>query len=884
MDVRCTRCGTEYEFDDALISERGTSVRCTQCGYQFRVYPPQTKSVGPDEWVVLTNLGRRVVYRSLRELQSGISRGEVAREDLLARGTAPPRPLGSIAELDPLFSTKTAPERKSSTLTGVAPPNGGAATAAGAGTGAQDSDDNSALRAQHDTWSGVAPQAKIKDLAELAARPSPPMRVGGSRTVIGIGEPAIVPTREPPPPVRAPQASDESASVGAGESASVPPETVSFESPATEAESKAFDRTMPLAQYKLGIGAALGRSESEETSREAAVIEVSTARGDSEPPTLPPPPSAPLRERTGTHLGLGDEPNLPLDAKGKAPLALASNPEAAVPPFQAQPQPSIEPPTRRVVSPIEPIVDTENPERSQLGREKTQMSATAISASSASVPRSQSNERLSPRGSEAPEQKSVPRNPSVRASETSRPDAVTRPPSRPHHAKAEKKAVRSLSVGTIALGLLLLAGAGFVGMKLVALKLDHPRDSADKGSSARQESVSLATAGMPENEGTALFAPIDEVLEAGDSDTASRLLAAIPAARQSGTEYLTRRIFADAMSVDMLWWQARLVPASDATGQAAIAQSLSTRLTDLDQKLQGCRADADCKLRSQAAYWALCRMQKQLERAQPPKQGTVDANGLYQLAMLDWVSATTPDKKTLERLKKARLTGVEQGPRVTALIVALIDTKRFDDARTELANLASAAKAHPHLDALNAYLRTAQEAPDAGRGPDASVPESADLAEQDIGLREPDFRIRLQRAVECLSRSEITKAQKLFRSVLAERPNDTEAITGMGDIHRRRGELSSARTAYDKALGLNANYLPAMVGSADVRWQSGDRAGAVGLYRRIVERVGESPGYGQTAVSRIHEYEGSGEPKSAVDAKPAKDDALPPSDGTGKTP
>ena len=32
MDVTCERCGTEYDFDDALVSERGTTVKCTNCG------------------------------------------------------------------------------------------------------------------------------------------------------------------------------------------------------------------------------------------------------------------------------------------------------------------------------------------------------------------------------------------------------------------------------------------------------------------------------------------------------------------------------------------------------------------------------------------------------------------------------------------------------------------------------------------------------------------------------------------------------------------------------------------------------------------------------------------------------------------------------------
>ncbi|HEY5957103.1 MAG TPA: zinc-ribbon domain-containing protein, partial [Polyangiaceae bacterium] len=285
MDVRCTRCGTEYEFDDALISERGTSVRCTQCGHQFKVFPPQLAGIGPDEWIVLTSLGRRVVYRSLRELQNGISKAEVAREDLLARGSKPPRPLGSIAELDSLFVTKAAPERQPSTLTGVAPPAAAQTKGAPAGAPARRAHDNFAGVASppvvdasvaaegakavpppggslgkdgrdtfsgvaapqtlggsaatgnakaipppggslgkegHDTFSGVAPPPNPPEAAEnpYANRAGAPLRVGGSRTVLGIGSAAPESTIAFEP--RQPAAATEVAT-------SSPPETQSFE-------------------------------------------------------------------------------------------------------------------------------------------------------------------------------------------------------------------------------------------------------------------------------------------------------------------------------------------------------------------------------------------------------------------------------------------------------------------------------------------------------------------------------------------------------------------------------------------------------------------------------------------------------------------------------
>ena len=127
MDVRCSRCATEYEFDDALISERGTTVKCTNCGYQFKIYPGEGKGLAPERWVVRTASGRELVYTSLRELQRGIAEKKVDANDLLSRGKQAPRPLGSIAELEPFFQVLTSKQPKDEvraqrTLHGVAPP------------------------------------------------------------------------------------------------------------------------------------------------------------------------------------------------------------------------------------------------------------------------------------------------------------------------------------------------------------------------------------------------------------------------------------------------------------------------------------------------------------------------------------------------------------------------------------------------------------------------------------------------------------------------------------------------------------------------------------------------------------------------------------------
>ncbi|MCA9639545.1 MAG: zinc-ribbon domain-containing protein [Myxococcales bacterium] len=121
MDVSCSRCGTEYEFDDALVSDRGTTVKCTNCGHQFKVHPADGPS-GPERWVVRTTSGRELVYTSLRDLQKGISQRQIGPEDLLSRGGGPPRALSSIAELEAFFrrnSSAPPPAGKRSTSSGL---------------------------------------------------------------------------------------------------------------------------------------------------------------------------------------------------------------------------------------------------------------------------------------------------------------------------------------------------------------------------------------------------------------------------------------------------------------------------------------------------------------------------------------------------------------------------------------------------------------------------------------------------------------------------------------------------------------------------------------------------------------------------------------------
>jgi predicted Zn finger-like uncharacterized protein len=104
MEVRCSNCATEYEFDDALVSARGTSVKCTNCGHQFRVHPTTASPTLAEKWVVRDAQKRETLFTSLRDLQQAIVKGQLSPQHQLSHGGQAFRPLEDIYELQTFFN------------------------------------------------------------------------------------------------------------------------------------------------------------------------------------------------------------------------------------------------------------------------------------------------------------------------------------------------------------------------------------------------------------------------------------------------------------------------------------------------------------------------------------------------------------------------------------------------------------------------------------------------------------------------------------------------------------------------------------------------------------------------------------------------------------
>ncbi len=148
MDVRCEKCQTEYELDEARLKPGGVTVKCTNCGHMFKIRKRSNTNVGvptvvatppsgPNDrtraanakpagasradsilgeeaptvpldgerqWLIRLENGEQKSCRELAALQQWIVGGVVTRESLISRTGKTWKRLGDIAELAQYFT------------------------------------------------------------------------------------------------------------------------------------------------------------------------------------------------------------------------------------------------------------------------------------------------------------------------------------------------------------------------------------------------------------------------------------------------------------------------------------------------------------------------------------------------------------------------------------------------------------------------------------------------------------------------------------------------------------------------------------------------------------------------------------------------------------
>ena len=134
MDVRCDRCHTEYELDDASVAADGATVQCTNCGHTFvvtRPAPPPSFTgggtpapmPGPSSqptasWMLTTEEGKTHRFRDSTTLQKWIVERRVTRGDRVCPPGGAWRRLGDLDELRPFFEVVDQADRAAAAARG----------------------------------------------------------------------------------------------------------------------------------------------------------------------------------------------------------------------------------------------------------------------------------------------------------------------------------------------------------------------------------------------------------------------------------------------------------------------------------------------------------------------------------------------------------------------------------------------------------------------------------------------------------------------------------------------------------------------------------------------------------------------------------------------
>jgi tetratricopeptide (TPR) repeat protein len=252
----------------------------------------------------------------------------------------------------------------------------------------------------------------------------------------------------------------------------------------------------------------------------------------------------------------------------------------------------------------------------------------------------------------------------------------------------------------------------------------------------------------------------------------------------------------------------------------------------------------------------------------------------YVLGALDMAQADPPWSAVIARLRLAA-SGPDGAKARAALVYALAESGDLAGAKTELAKLDGTPRPYPLLADLHALVArgtggqlalgvaaaSASGAPadapsatsaaplgapgTAAASGTSAVSGAAPVAATPGQITHEPKGSALEAATEAVRRAEFDRAAQIYQGILASNPNDSQAISGLADIARTRGDTASAIASYRRAIAINPSYLPALLGLADVEWSSGDRAAAVHVYREIVGRFPEGT-YPSYAVRRAN--------------------------------
>jgi len=225
------------------------------------------------------------------------------------------------------------------------------------------------------------------------------------------------------------------------------------------------------------------------------------------------------------------------------------------------------------------------------------------------------------------------------------------------------------------------------------------------------------------------------------------------------------------------------------------------------------------------------------------------------LAALDLAEPEPVWATVIERLRLAAAGEGNAGRARAALVYALARSGDGPAATAELTKIDTLVRPYPLLPNLHAFVaaRTAAPAAPAPNDIAAGASSQTRVAPAVLAARRVtpaagaapreafamDARSSMQLASIAIKKGDFGRAGQLYEALATRNPNDSEALSGLGDVARLTGNPAGAMAAYRRAIAVNPSYLPALLGIADTEWTAGDRTAAIRAYSDIVDRFPE---------------------------------------------
>jgi tetratricopeptide (TPR) repeat protein len=231
----------------------------------------------------------------------------------------------------------------------------------------------------------------------------------------------------------------------------------------------------------------------------------------------------------------------------------------------------------------------------------------------------------------------------------------------------------------------------------------------------------------------------------------------------------------------------------------------------------------------------------------------------YVLAALDLAQPASPIAAVVDRLRLATASDPPAARAAAALVYALVRSGDASGAKAVLSKLDATARSSPLLPSLHAWVGSDRRlvAPEPTAAPSAA-PTSSDSpasapaqggaaapAVEPVRVNGATPQSTLQAAADAMHRGDADRAERIYQAILAGNPNESQALSGLGDVLRTRNDPWGAIDVYKRAIGVNPSYLPALLGLGDTQWAQNDHAGATRTYKRIVDHFpdGTYPDY-----------------------------------------